>query len=127
MRNQGHGGIRLRRALFGGYHALAFAYLVYSEETGSGLAGWLVDLQFRWFGAAETGITLLVGFAMLCIPVWAIGFHFYQPGPAVARPTITDTQWSPVKMSVILVAAFLAVGALGALYLGQLRNEEAEQ
>ncbi len=49
--------------------ALIGIYSFYSYFTGTGLSGWLIQLQFEFFGEALLKLTILLTFVILMIPL----------------------------------------------------------
>jgi len=65
------------------YMAAAFGYFMYSLITETGLYGYLMDVQFRWFGVAYNKFTMLIAILILMAPA-ALIFTYIQRKEAPA-------------------------------------------
>lgn len=59
------------------YMGAAFVYFMYSLFTETGLCGYLMDAQFRWFGVAYYKYTILIAILILVAPA-ALIFTYVQ-------------------------------------------------
>ena len=72
------------------YMAAAFGYFMYSLITQTGLCGYLMDVQFRWFGVAYYKFTMLIAILILMAPA-ALIFTYIQRKEA---PTVNAAKKS---------------------------------
>jgi len=63
---------RLIRIAASVYSALAFAYIIFSNETQTGICGYLVALQLKWSGQASEHITMMVAILLFALPLLAV-------------------------------------------------------
>lgn len=61
----------MRIALYA-YMVLAGIYVFYSVFSGTGLGGWLMDLQMQYIGSAYYKLTAILGIALLYLPAYII-------------------------------------------------------
>jgi hypothetical protein len=53
------------------YSVAAFAYIVYSNETQTGICGYLVALQLKWSDTASGNITMIAAILIFALPLLA--------------------------------------------------------
>jgi hypothetical protein len=83
------------------YMGAAFGYFMYSLITQTGLCGYLMDVQLRWFGVAYNKFTMLIAILILMAPA-ALIFTYIQRKEvstpnAANRSVIANFLWNPVS------------------------------
>ncbi|UYZ63057.1 hypothetical protein [Hymenobacter weizhouensis] len=85
----------LKTVLYSAYFVLALGYLLYSSFTKTGLCGWLIDLQIRWFGSASERVTLILATLLLLLPLLLFVSRFDRRGLAAAAPPAVGPDGRP--------------------------------
>jgi hypothetical protein len=69
------------------YMGAVFSYSMYSLFTETGLCGYLIDVQFRWFGEANQKMTVLVAIMILGVPGMVIEWYIKINGGSIVGAT----------------------------------------
>ncbi len=127
--------------VFIAYEVLAFLYLIFGIGNGTGLGGYIVDLQLRWFNTASMTISAIIGMSLLTIPAVAVGALLLRAFPelnavmneaavasAVKQPLSGPEQAAGLSWRVILsisAGLLLAGAAIGAVLFVMDRQDRA--
>lgn len=111
------------KIIYGVCMALIGAYSFYSYFTGTGLSGWLVKLQFEFFGEALTTLTILLTFVILMIPLEIVRYLVAKKdladkannSPSKDEPPFNGVTWIK-SLSVPMLAGVFAAALLPAIF-----------